>query len=209
MNAKQNLNQDSMKKKITLKVNNSKMINNFKNDYETLETKTQSKTDKIIDTQKKASENNIPSKSNLENLKNLKCLSTEKLLKIENHNFNNSNNHDEILSNSYEEKNENEKKKEEEEKKKKELLITNNIKRVFVDSKISGKEQNEDEDKEKENTLTRDSTNSVSSSSFGYELNFYRNGNDIRQSYISKLISIQVWNPNMKPKQHNSIIIFY
>ena len=144
----------------------------------------------------------------MENLKNLKCLSIEKLLKIENHNFNKSNNHDEILPNSYEDKDENEKKKEEEEKKKKELLITNNIKTVFVDSKISGKEQNEDEDKEKENTLTRDSTNSVSSSSFEYQLNFYRNGNDIRQNYISKLISIQVWNPNMKPKQHNSIIIF-
>ena len=111
MNAKQNLNQDSMKRKITLEVNNSKMINNFKNDYETSETKTQSKTDKTIDTQKKTLEN-IPNKKNLENLKNLKCLSTEKLLKIENHNFNNSNNHDEILSNSYEEKNENKKKKE-------------------------------------------------------------------------------------------------
>ena len=34
------------------------------------------------------------------------------------------------------------------------------------------------------------------------------NGNDIRQSNISKLISMQVWNPNMKPKQHNNIINF-
>jgi len=96
-------------------------------------------------------------------------------------------------------------KKKKKKRKKKELLITNNIKTVFVDSKISGKEQNE----EKENSSTTDSTNSASSSStFDYELNFYRNGNDIRQSYISKLISKQVWNPNMKPKQHNSIIIF-
>ena len=53
MNAKQNLNQDSMKRKITLGANNSKMINNFKNDYETSEKKTKSKTDKTIDTQKK------------------------------------------------------------------------------------------------------------------------------------------------------------
>ncbi len=85
-------------------------------------------------------------------------------------------------------------------------MIINNIKTVFVDSKISGKEQNEE--KEKEITLTTDSTNSVSSATFDNELNFYRNGNDIRQSNISKLISMQVWNPNMKPKQHNNIIIF-
>ena len=43
---------------------------------------------------------------------------------------------------------------------------------------------------------------------YDYELNFYRNGNDIRQSYLTKLISTRVWTPNMKPKQHNSIIIF-
>ena len=72
-------------------------------------------------------------------------------------------------------------------------MIINNIKTVFVDSKISGKEQNEE--KEKEITLTTDSTNSVSSATFDNELNFYRNGNDIRQSNISKLISMQVWNP--------------
>ena len=169
------------------------------------------------------------------------------MLKIDNHNFNNSHNHDEILPNSCDtnfsssksngelvinllsddiyneleennsideeeneenEEDENEKKKEEEEKKKKELLIINNIKTVFLDSKISGEEQNEEKEKEKEITLTSDSTNSVSSATFDDELNFYRNGNDIRQSNISKLISMQVWNPNMKPKQHNNIIIF-
>ena len=250
MNAKNNYNQDGKKRKITFGKNNSKMINNFKNEYETSETKTQTKTDKTTDTQKKTLED-TPNKNNLEELKNLKCLSTDKLFKIENHNFNNINNHDEILPSSYdtnfsssksngeleknllsddlynelednnsideedeeenEENEENEKKEEEEEeKKKKELLITNNIKTVFVDSKISGKEQNEEKDKEKEkeNSLNVDSTNTVSSATFDYELNFYRNGNDIRQSYISKLISMQVWNPNMKPKQHNSIIIF-
>ena len=245
MNAKNNYNQDGKKRKITFGKNNSKMINNFKNEYETSETKTQTKTDKTTDTQKKTLED-TPNKNNLEELKNLKCLSTDKLFKIENHNFNNINNHDEILPSSYdtnfsssksngelvknllsddiynelennnsideEDEEENEENEEnenkEEEEKKKELLITNNIKTVFVDSKISGKEQNEEKDKEKENTLTTDSTNSVSSATFDYELNFYRNGNDIRQSYISKLISMQVWNPNMKPKQHNSIIIF-
>ena len=43
---------------------------------------------------------------------------------------------------------------------------------------------------------------------FDYELNFYRNENDLRQSYLSKLVSTRVWKPNIKPKKHNSIIIF-
>ena len=36
----------------------------------------------------------------------------------------------------------------------------------------------------------------------------YKNANEIRESYISKLITKKVWNPSIKPKQHNSIIIF-
>ena len=43
---------------------------------------------------------------------------------------------------------------------------------------------------------------------FDYELNFYRNGEDIRRSYIAKLIYKNVYNPNLKPKTHNSLIIF-
>lgn len=41
-----------------------------------------------------------------------------------------------------------------------------------------------------------------------YELNFYRNGEEIRRSYIAKLICKKVWTPSQKEKTHNSLIIF-
>ena len=255
---KKNLNRDDQNRRITFGKNQSQMTKDFKNEYETSESKPQTKTDKTIDDTKKIEED-IKNKSHLDTIKNLKCLSTEKLFKIENHNFNN---HEDNLPNSYEtnfsstksnedlankllyediyngaddnnsideededENEENEEKDEEqneEEKKKNVMLITNNIKAVFVDSKLNGKEQKtedknkEQEEKQKENEEINEQTNipkvssetSISSSTFDYELNFYRNGNDIRQSYISKLITKNVWIPNMKPKQHNSLIIF-
>jgi len=256
---KKNFNRDDQNRRITFGKNQSQMTKDLKNEYDTTETKPQSKTDKTIDDTKKIEED-TKNKSHLDTIKNLKCLSSDKLLKIENHNFNN--NHEENLPNSYEtnfsstksnedlankllyedlyngvddnnsideedeeENEENEEKEEqqnEEEKKKKVMLITNNIKAVFVDSKLNGKEQKvedknkEQEEKQKENEEINNPNNiprvssetSITSSTFDYELNFYRNGNDIRQSYISKLISKNVWNPNMKPKQHNSLIIF-
>lgn len=253
---KKNVNRDDQNRRITFGKNQSQMTKDLKNEYETTENKPQSKTDKTIDDTKKIEED-IKNKSHLDTIKNLKCLSTDKLLKIENHNFNN--NHEENLPNSYEtnfsstksnedlankllyddlynglddnnsideededENEENEEKQNEEEKEKNVMLITNNIKAVFVDSKLNGKEQKtedknkEQEEKQKENKEIKNpndiprvsSETSITSSTFDYELNFYRNGNDIRQSYISKLISKNVWIPNMKPKQHNSLIIF-
>ena len=86
-------------------------------------------------------------------------------------------------------------------------IITNNIKTVFVDSKMQEKEQNDIPILNIENSERIENKRS-SSSTFDYELNFYKNANEIRQSYISKLITKNVWNPNMKPKQHNSIIIY-
>ena len=41
-----------------------------------------------------------------------------------------------------------------------------------------------------------------------YELNFYRNSEEIRLSYIAKLITKKVWTPSQKEKTHNSLIIF-
>ena len=49
---------------------------------------------------------------------------------------------------------------------------------------------------------------SCSSIKNDYELNFYRNGEEIRKSYISKLICKKVWMPSQKEKTHNSLIIF-
>ena len=41
-----------------------------------------------------------------------------------------------------------------------------------------------------------------------YELNFIKNGNELRESYLAKLINKKVWTPNIKERRHNSIIIF-
>ena len=93
-----------------------------------------------------------------------------------------------------------------EEIKKNVLMITNNMKTVFIDSKSLSTENNDNNNNNNVNLNNRQST--LSMTTYDYELNFYRNGNDIRQSYLAKLVSTQIWTPNMKPKQHNSIIIF-
>lgn len=81
------------------------------------------------------------------------------------------------------------------------MMITNNIKLIFIDSKKGVEKENINSDeKSRSSTLTM--------SDIEYELNFYKNNNTIRQSYIAKLISSKIWNPNMKQKQYNSIIIF-
>lgn len=122
---------------------------------------------------------------------------------------NNSIDEDDNESEGYEEE---EKENEENDETKKDdklnnYIITNNIKTVFVDSKMQEKEQNDIPILNIENSERIENKRS-SSSTFDYELNFYKNANEIRQSYISKLITKNVWNPNMKPKQHNSIIIY-
>ena len=156
----------------------------------------------------KKEEEKISTKEN----KFLKSLSDNKLMKISY-----ENNHEEVSpnsldtnisstkSNTYEALEEedfddnisqNESLEEEENKNKnnKELIITNNIKKVFIDSKPLNNNFNEE--------------NNSPISTFDYELNIFRDSEAVRESYISKLISKNVWNPSMKPKQHNSLIIF-
>ncbi len=165
------------------------------------------------------------------NKKNLKSLSANKLIKIPY-----ENNHEEVYPNSLdtnfsstksntnevieeeeiEENSSNEGSEEEEiekneEFKNKELLITNNIKKVFIDSKRnnSSSEVQLDETNEENNNsenINRERTPSIST--FDYELNMFRDSEAVRESYISKLISMKIWNPGMKPKYHNSLIIF-
>ena len=91
---------------------------------------------------------------------------------------------------------------EEDNKNNKELIITNNIKKVFIESTMKKNQillENNTIDKYEENT---------SEQTFDYELNIFRDSDALRKSYISKLISKNILNPNMKPKQHNSLIIF-
>ena len=92
---------------------------------------------------------------------------------------------------------------EEDNKNNKELIITNNIKKVFIESKPLKEEII--------SKLTVDIQNeelNSQTSTFDYELNIFRDSEAVRQSYMSKLISKNIWNPSMKPKQHNSLIIF-
>ena len=155
-----------------------------------------------------------------ENDKNIpKSLSDNKLIKLPY----NENNHEEALPNSLDtnfsstKSNTNEALEEEEfednisqngseeedNKNNKELIITNNIKKVFIESKPLKEETI--------SKLTVDIQNeelNSQTSTFDYELNIFRDSEAVRQSYMSKLISKNIWNPSMKPKQHNSLIIF-
>ena len=72
------------------------------------------------------------------------------------------------------------------------LYMTKSIKKVFIDNKRLNDDKNEE----------------FSNSTFDYELNFYHNEETLRGSYISKLISTRIWNPELKNKHHNSLIIF-
>ena len=213
------------------------IFDDLNGEADSIVTRPHSKSIKLLKFNKKPQVETIHKPQN-ENLKDLKSFSVQNLVKIENNqNYDealadsietnccsdkskedykkmlneglyddledNNSFEDEDEQNEIEEKDENEeneKDENEEEKKQKELTVTNNIKAVFIDSKVNSKEQLEIINEEKNKT--------ISMTTYDYELNFYRNGNDIRQSYLTKLISTRVWTPNMKPKQHNSIIIF-
>ena len=80
--------------------------------------------------------------------------------------------------------------------------IFKGLKTVFIETRNSCRDTSA-------TSLSIDSRySSISTNNYDFELNFYRNGEDIRRSYIAKLISSRIWTPNQKPKTHNSIIIF-
>ena len=87
-------------------------------------------------------------------------------------------------------------------------IITKNMKIIFIDSKKLDKYHKDNNNNTEDENSTNIDSRTSSLTALDYELNFYKSGNEIRQSYISKLIAMKVMNPNMKPKQHNSIIIF-
>ena len=210
---------------------NSKILNDLKQDKETNIIK--SKTDRKLSENINEKEEDSLKKSRKETMDGLKSLSSQNLVKIdvkrnenekENKEIEDINEEKKIKNelyddfendNSIDEEEEERKKDEEEteeEKKKKELMVSNNIKNVFIDSRQKNKTKEENETKneliseESKNKKENKTSNVITSND--YELNFYRNGIDIRQSYISKLIEKKVWTPNMKPKKHNCIIIF-
>ena len=105
-----------------------------------------------------------------------------------------------------------------EELKNEELFITKNIKKVFIDSKSNKEKEESTNDSSvynpNEEIISNYSYNenneqrTPSISTFDYELNIFRDSVAVRESYLSKLISKNVWNPCNKPKIHNSLIIF-
>ena len=85
-----------------------------------------------------------------------------------------------------------------------EQIITDNLKTVFIENRNSISENSSNNSF----NLSCRTFSSTSSLNNDYELNFYRNEEEIRKSYLAKLICTKVWTPNQKPKTHNSIIIF-
>ena len=156
-----------------------------------------------------------------ENPKNLKCLPDNKLNEdnsIDSNFGSTKSNTNEISEEDDINEIEEEESEKNEELKNEELMITKSIKKVFIDSK-SNKEKEESTndssvDNQNEEIISNNSYNenneqrTPSISTFDYELNIFRDSVAVRESYLSKLISKNVWNPCNKPKIHNSLIIF-
>ena len=169
--------------------------------------------------------------------KKLKCLSDNKLIKVSyenNHEENlpnsidtnfsstksNTNIEEEEIEENNNESEEDEESDKNEENKDNEFIITKNIKKVFIESKLLTKEKEEstndssyeNQNEEINNNIEINDNNNtertLSVSTFDYELNIFRDSGAVRESYISKLISKNIWNPGIKAKVHNSLIIF-
>ena len=199
-----------------------------------------SETEKDIDAEEE--EKIIAKRERKLTMDNLKSLSSQNLIKIdvkndsENDSSNNINplqnnvqnntplnelyddvDNDNSIGDDSDSEEEKEKIKEETEEEKK--MVPNNMKKVFIDSRVVSNSNSTKENKEKEESslpeeIKNNNRNSNINSSSNvittndYELNFYRNEIDIRRSYMTKLLQTKVWTPNIKPKKHNCIIIF-
>ena len=85
-------------------------------------------------------------------------------------------------------------------------MIDENIKLLFMNFEKYTKEK-----ENTSNTFLGNRNSSIIPSQelyIDYELNFIRSGNDLRNSYIQKLVSKALYLPNNRPKTHNSLIIF-
>ena len=182
------------------------LIKDFHREEDIIETRPKSKTIRIINPEKKRLEiqkNSIKR----ENARNLKSFPVQNLVKLKNNqNFKEATDSHETNCGSNKSKEDYNKMLNDELY---DVIIDNNSVEED-DEENSNEESNEKEENESdEEKKKRDQENrNLSTTTYDYELNFYRNGNNIRQSYLTKLVSSQVWTPNMKPKRHNSIIIF-
>lgn len=86
--------------------------------------------------------------------------------------------------------------------------LTNIIKSTFIETKYSRRESISNiSEASTLSSLNKSNLYGSLLETMDYELELYRSGEDIRKSYLAKLISKKVWNPNHKEKKHNSIII--
>lgn len=86
--------------------------------------------------------------------------------------------------------------------------LTNIIKSTFIETKYSRRESISNiSEASTLSSLNKSNLYGSLLETMDYEFEFYRSGEDIRKSYLAKLISKKVWNPNYKEKKHNSIII--
>ena len=86
--------------------------------------------------------------------------------------------------------------------------LTNIIKSTFIETKYSRRESISNiSEASSLSSLNKSNLYGSLLETMDYEFEFYRSGEDIRKSYLAKLISKKVWNPNHKEKKHNSIII--
>ena len=96
-------------------------------------------------------------------------------------------------------------------------IIHETMKSLFLNSTKSKKENlnnsnsiiNGDKDNNKDKDKDKNFISTASQDIIDYELNYYsRSAQDIRNSYIQKLVCKALYLPNNKPKTHNSLIIF-
>ena len=213
---------------------NSNLLTNLQKEKETNNNNlVKSKTNTNISETAKEDEEEINylKRERKETMDGLKSLSSQNLVKIEHNEQNNdvSENEENLSSKNlypknitpmnelYEEAENNLSEEDEEEIKEnnkketaeEEKMVPNNMKKVFIDSRGNKNIKNIVENSNEE-SKNKDFSNSSSSiiTVNDYELNFYRNGADIRQSYLSKLLQKKIWTPDTKPKRHNCLIIF-
>ena len=131
---------------------------------------------------------------NLRSTYGLHSRSIEKLQKLEN--INDDAEGRKSISDDEEEKISTKKNNNENEKTKNKDVISDSLRTVFTNRV--------------KNNIEDDDTQSCYSTSLNteYELNYYKNPDNIRNAYFSQLIMKRVWAPAVKPKTHNSLIIF-
>ena len=87
-------------------------------------------------------------------------------------------------------------------------IIDKNMKSLFLNPSKSTEDNSSTSKIQDYKNLLKIYTQESQESAIDYELNYYRIGNAIRNSYIQKLVSKALYLPDNRAKTHNSLIIF-